>query len=128
MLGAYRGRDLEVTAVTEPAAGDVRELFSFVRSDAAHRAAANQSWAGSGGTLTYIGEWHTHPWGGVVPSSTDLRSWRAEVRASDRAMVFALVVPEEWGLFIVRPRLLWSFCSRLMVVERGEVGLVFGWR
>lgn len=35
----------------------------------------------SGGELTYIGDWHTHPWGSVLPSRRDRRT-AAEV-ASD---------------------------------------------
>lgn len=125
LLGAYRGRDLDVTGLTKPAPGDVRHLLSFDRSDPAHQAAAHRAWSSSRGTHTYVGEWHTHPWGGVMPSSTDIRSWRVEVRRGGRAMAFALVAPGEWGLFLVRPKLFWAARGRLIPIERGKVGRVF---
>jgi integrative and conjugative element protein (TIGR02256 family) len=126
LLGAYRGPHLEITALTDPATGDERQLYSFIRADPAHQVSATQAWMASGNTHTYVGEWHTHPWGAVCPSSTDTRSWRREVKRNQRAMAFALAVPGDWGVFVVRPRFLWSILTRLHVVESGEVGVVFG--
>ena len=33
-------------------------------------------WAASNGTVTYIGEWHTHPELTPNPSQIDLNSWK----------------------------------------------------
>lgn len=126
LLGAYRGADMEVTGRTEPGPGDRRQLFSFTRADPLHDAANRQAWHASGGTVSYVGEWHTHPWGGVEPSSTDAATWRSETKRCGRPMVFALVVPGEWGLFVVRPRWPRPSISRLVVLEAGDVGVVHG--
>ena len=126
LLGAYRGQDLEVTSLTRPGPADEQRLYSFTRADPLHEAANLRAWKGSGGTVSYVGEWHTHPSGSVVPSSLDERSWRGEARRCGRPMVFALVVPGEWGVFVVRPRLVFSFRARLALKEKGEAGVVFG--
>jgi integrative and conjugative element protein (TIGR02256 family) len=125
LLGSYRGRDMEVTGMTWPGPSDQRNMFSFTRVDPTHQHASDNAWRESTGTVTYVGEWHTHPYGGVRPSSTDLRSWRSEARRCERPMVFALVVPGEWGLFVAAPRLLWASSARLQMLEVGRVGIVF---
>ena len=126
LLGAYRGPHLEIIAVTEPALGDERQLYSFVRADRSHQISATRAWLASGNTQTYVGEWHTHPYGAMIPSSTDTQSWRHEVKRNQRSMAFALAVPGEWGLFLVRPRFFRPILTRLHLVESGDVGAVFG--
>lgn len=125
LLGAYRGGDIEVTGMTEPGLLDKRRLRMFARSDQSHQEAADAAWSASGSTVTFLGEWHTHPAGEVVPSSTDVGTWRFQARRNERPMVYALAAPGQWGLFIVRPRLLWPAQSRLACIETGKIGLVF---
>lgn len=126
LLGAYRGPDMEVISLTHPGPADERKLYSFTRSDPLHEAANAQAWEGSGGTVSYVGEWHTHPSGSVTPSPIDARSWRSEVRRCGRPMVFVLVVPVQWGIFVVRPGWVFSSRSRLSLKEIGKTGVVFG--
>lgn len=126
LLGAYRGADVEVTGRTDPGPGDERQLSSFTRSDPLHDVANRTAWNASGGTVSYVGEWHTHPWGGVQPSSTDTTTWRSEAKRCGRPMVFALVAPGEWGLFLVCPRWPRPSISRLGFLEAGDVGVVHG--
>jgi integrative and conjugative element protein (TIGR02256 family) len=116
---------MEVTGLTQPGPGDERRLHSFTRADPLHEAANADAWKGSGGTVSYVGEWHTHPSGTVTPSSVDVRSWRSEARRCSRPMVFALVVPGQWGIFVVRPGWVFSSRARLAQIERGQTGLVF---
>lgn len=125
LLGCYRGDDMEVTGRTLPGAYDGRHAFAFVRVDTVHQAAASRAWSGSGGTHTWVGEWHTHPSGAVEPSPMDLRSWARLARGTGLPMVFAVAAPREWGLFLTRPS--WVRCNaiRLALVERGSMGLVF---
>lgn len=90
-IGSHRGRHMEITACTTPLPRDVRRPTLFDRKDPGHHAAALTAWHASGGTDTYVGEWHTHPVDDPVPSALDLRTWRSIlVRITDPA-VFMIV-------------------------------------
>ena len=125
LLGSRRGPDLEVLGWTVPGPGDDRRLHAFTRADPRHQAAATAAWNASGGTVTFVGEWHTHPTGGVAPSAADLRSWRRLAGANGLPMAFALVAPGVWGLFLAKPRLLWLAVTRQAPIERSDLGVVF---
>ena len=60
-IGSHRGPHVEVTMSTTPLPGDVRSPTLFDRKDPGHHTAAVDAWMRSGGTDTYVGEWHTHP-------------------------------------------------------------------
>lgn len=125
LLGCLRGSDIEVTARTTPGPRDQRSLFEFHRSDPGHQAAAHGAWTASGGTQTWVGEWHSHPYGTVCPSGIDLRTWQKHARSQRRPMVFALVVPGRWGVFVALPGLFRTKIARLELRERGATGYVF---
>ena len=50
---------------------DQQRLWMFARSDPSHQKAAEAAWLASGGTITFVGEWHTHPTGILTPSPRD---------------------------------------------------------
>ena len=125
LLGARRAGDIEVVGMTEPGPMDQQRLWMFARSDPSHQKAAEAAWLASGGTITFVGEWHTHPAGGVEASSQDVGSWRSQARRTGRPMVYVLAMPRQWGLFLVSPRVLWPSWARLSCIEAGTVGLVF---
>jgi integrative and conjugative element protein (TIGR02256 family) len=74
-IGAYRSRHIEIVSCTVPMAGDVRRRFSFDRADPGHQAAAYAAWIDSRHTLTFVGEWHSHPEAAPSPSGLDRRTW-----------------------------------------------------
>jgi integrative and conjugative element protein (TIGR02256 family) len=76
LLGKRRGKHLEVLLATEPMCTDRRQPFFFEREAHGHAAAALEAWAAGGGTVDYLGEWHTHPQRMPVPSSVDRMEWR----------------------------------------------------
>lgn len=76
LLGKRRGNHLEVLFATEPMITDRRQPFFFEREVHGHATAAMNAWAASGGTVDYLGEWHTHPQRVPVPSSLDRTEWR----------------------------------------------------
>ncbi|MBI2726197.1 MAG: Mov34/MPN/PAD-1 family protein [Polaromonas sp.] len=76
LLGKRRGNHLEVLFATEPMITDRRRPFFFEREVNGHATAAMEAWATSGGTVDYLGEWHTHPQRVPVPSSFDRTEWR----------------------------------------------------
>lgn len=92
LLGFRRGEiDLELTLATEPTPKDKRGMFSFFRSTWHHQDVARQQWMKSGGTVDYLGDWHTHPEDHPTPSSTDRREWEKLRRNSPRPLIFIIV-------------------------------------
>lgn len=124
LIGKYRGPHLELTQFTTPARHDIRTLRSFVKSDSAHGRFAIQAWRQSGMTETNVGEWHSHPSGEVVPSNVDRRTWRDLAVSNARPMIFVLVVPGSWGVFL-QSRTAES-ARRLFLRESVTAGKVFG--
>lgn len=79
--GVLLGRHLQdsfdtvIDQVTVPMRGDWRGRHYFHRAQFRHQQAIDLAWQQSSGTVTYLGEWHTHPEMIPTPSSTDLRNW-----------------------------------------------------
>lgn len=83
LLGYHAGRDLVVTEVVGPGPTAKHTSTSFVPDlDYQHRAIA-ETFHNSGGTETYLGDWHTHPHGSLRLSKKDLRALRMIARAAD---------------------------------------------
>jgi integrative and conjugative element protein (TIGR02256 family) len=125
LIGSYRGPHLEITSFTRSAPGDERRRYSFVRQDSVHQMTATKAWQESGETTTFIGEWHTHPYGAPVPSGTDKSSWFELARNAGNAMAFAVVAPEHWALYLVRPGIFSLREKQLFRTSEGELGAVF---
>ena len=90
-IGSHRGPHIEITACTTPLPMDVRRPTVFDRKDLGHQAAALAAWKTSGGTDTYVGEWHTHPVDDPTPSARDLRTWRSILARGTDPVVFLIV-------------------------------------
>lgn len=93
LLGCVRGSNLEIIEATSPSRFDERFPFLFVRKAAWHRQVAEKRWHSSGGTVRYLGEWHTHPEELPCPSAVDLVEWRklASKRDDGRALLAVIV-------------------------------------
>ncbi|MNK11142.1 Mov34/MPN/PAD-1 family protein [compost metagenome] len=93
LLGAVRGNNLEITFATTPVASDSRHPYLFERKSDSHREIAELLWLRSGGTIRYLGEWHTHPQDHPKPSSIDISEWRILVnKRVDKRPVLAIIV------------------------------------
>ena len=75
LLGCYRGSHIEVVSATRPGPGDIRKPLSFIRRCSSHKQEALKQWNESDKSITYIGEWHTHPQIKPYPSQTDFTNW-----------------------------------------------------
>jgi integrative and conjugative element protein (TIGR02256 family) len=84
LLGRYRLPHIEIVACSEPLASDIRSFASFDRRDPGHRLEALRRWKDSQGTVTFVGEWHTHPEARPSPSSIDLRTWEEALEQAGR--------------------------------------------
>jgi integrative and conjugative element protein (TIGR02256 family) len=91
LIGAYRGPHVEIVACTTPMPKDRRLWNLFDRNDPGHRAQAMRHWRESGRTLTFVGEWHTHPEQVPTPSFIDRITWkRAGRRHNAGPLVFMI--------------------------------------
>lgn len=79
LLGHYRGPHVEILRCTTPMPKDRRTRFGFVRQDKGHQEIATREWLESGGSINFVGEWHTHPERHPTPSWVDRRSWRSQM-------------------------------------------------
>ena len=124
LVGAYRGPHLEISSFTAPGPKDLRQPYSFVKQDTSHQRSATKVWKRSGGKDTYVGEWHTHPFGSPEPSMIDKQGWRDITVVAQRIMVFAIVAPVGWRLFWCERK--WSriTIAPMYAVERGQTGIV----
>ncbi len=89
-IGSYRGPHIEINTCTTPMPRDVRRPTLFDRSDPGHQATALNAWKMSGGTETYVGEWHTHPVDDPIPSNLDLQTWRAVMKIFADPLIFLI--------------------------------------
>lgn len=91
LLGFRRGQHLHIVEATSPAENDRRSRTGFERSSEPHQQVALDRWRTSGGTMDYLGEWHTHPQSEPSPSGTDIAAWRRINRCHpDRMFVFII--------------------------------------
>lgn len=73
--------DVVIDAVTEPMIGDKRTRFSFFRAKKRHQRVIDSFWKESEGTISYLGEWHTHPEPFPTPSVVDRSDWMRRLKA-----------------------------------------------
>ena len=93
LLGTVHERGLLITMATPPSRHDGRHPYLFERGPNGHRAVAQRAWRKSGGTVRYLGEWHTHPQDLPSPSRIDREEWRKLARArQDRRPLLAVIV------------------------------------
>jgi integrative and conjugative element protein (TIGR02256 family) len=71
--------DIIVDLVTVPMPSDCQSRFRFFRARRPHQAAIDRAWRASGGTCTYLGEWHTHPEQHPTPSWIDRQNWQRKL-------------------------------------------------
>lgn len=90
LIGCYRGPHVEICDCTTPLPLDIRRAHLFDRRDPGHQAAAHDAWEQSGGTDTFVGEWHTHPVADPMPSAVDLGTWRSIMQRTPAALVFLI--------------------------------------
>ncbi|MGU3362010.1 Mov34/MPN/PAD-1 family protein [Methylobacterium sp. M6A4_1b] len=90
LIGNYRGPHLEVGHCTTPLPGDHRGRYLFDRRDAGHQAEALNAWRRSGGTDTFVGEWHTYPVDHPTPSGRNFRTWHAIMQRTSNLVLFLI--------------------------------------
>jgi len=100
LIGSVHGSNIALTEATAPTTWDKRLRYFFERMPFGHRSIAQKRWRESGGTMRYLGEWHTHPEDFPSPSTVDRTEWNelSRKRADGRPLV-AIIVGRR-GLYI----------------------------
>ncbi|MGG7507538.1 Mov34/MPN/PAD-1 family protein [Plantibacter sp. YIM 135249] len=70
-----------VSCAGGPGPKAIREPHFFLRDLAVARDLASAAWSANG--AQWIGDWHTHPTHSLMPSPTDLRSYRTHLREEE---------------------------------------------
>jgi integrative and conjugative element protein (TIGR02256 family) len=93
LLGTVHGASIAVTEATVPTLWDKRFRYLFERLSFGHSSIAQARWNASGGTVRYVGEWHTHPQDYPTPSGIDRTEWNklSKKRADGRPMLAVIV-------------------------------------
>lgn len=91
LLGYRKGTNLHVVQATVPQPTDRRKRFRFDRLAHRHQQIALEQWSISGGTIDYIGDWHTHPEIDPTPSNLDIKEWAKVTNRLTKPMVFMIV-------------------------------------
>jgi len=94
------GRDVFVTHATPP--GPRGFPWGVRISGVGHRKRFDLAWTASGGEITFLGDWHTHPGGRAEPSSRD------EEAMAKLATEAAYGTPQPLIAIIETPRWRWS--------------------
>ncbi|CAH7449821.1 CD-NTase-associated protein 3 [Vibrio chagasii] len=90
LLGEIRGKHLVVTDLSIPGRGDLRSRNRVDRKGKHHQIKVDECFQESGGTVNYLGEWHTHPEDSPKPSPQDRSSWLVHL-TSDAPRVTLIV-------------------------------------
>lgn len=95
LIGEMRVRGLTVTSATDPQPTDKRSRFRFSRREFGHQQLVDAAWSESGGTQSYLGEWHSHPEQYPNPSLVDRAGWAARSICANRSLVVVIVGQSE---------------------------------
>jgi integrative and conjugative element protein (TIGR02256 family) len=98
--------DIVIDKVTTPQPGDRSSRFRFIRARRRHQKLIDAAWCESNGTVTYLGEWHTHPERVPHPSLVDRVGWVKKLLFDDfaDALFFVIVGTEGVGVWEGRHR------------------------
>ena len=110
LLGYVYRDHTEAVKVTTPSRFDSFEPRFFIRSRISAQAQIDKAWKKSGGTLIYLGEWHTHsetnPKSSVVDREMIIKSLRETKMEID--FLYLIIVGHNCGYWVgkqIRKRL-----------------------
>lgn len=72
ILGEVSKKNIIIKKASIPTQFDKSSRFKFIRNKKSAQIFTDYEFYNSGGTVIYIGEWHTHPENYPSPSSTDI--------------------------------------------------------
>ena len=96
LIGERRGEHLVIQRISEPGRGDKRTIYSVDRCGPHHQALVDYAFLRSGGTLNYLGEWHTHPEDVPSPSTLDISSWTSSIFCNEPRILVIVGRKDLW--------------------------------
>lgn len=96
LIGERRGKHLVIWDLSEPGLGDIRSRHAVDRRGPHHQRTVDEAFSRSGGTLQYLGEWHTHPEVTPSPSMKDLTTWIKNIHGSDEMLLIIVGIEHIW--------------------------------
>ena len=108
LLGYWKASEMVVTHATPPAGRGTP--FGVTISGRGHRARFDEAWDATEGTVTFLGDWHTHPRSPAIPSRRDRRA--AKTLADDPDFgtphpIIAIVATGGWPRQTRVPQVSW---------------------
>jgi integrative and conjugative element protein (TIGR02256 family) len=125
LLGMRRGRHIEITHATVQGPEDEATNVSFERRDPGHKDRAVAIWEETNGIIGLVGDWHTHPFGPPIPSTTDRAAWRSLVSSIGHSAVGIILAEGSPGVFIAPKGWLLSGAQRCETLEDINEEIVF---
>ena len=95
LFGVIRPGELTISFATPAYPDDKRSKTEFVRRDKRHLKVLDSVRRRFGGTIGYLGEWHSHPECIPHPSCVDIKGWNAVEKESGKPIVFLIIGSEE---------------------------------
>ncbi|MUK60727.1 peptidase [Aliivibrio fischeri] len=96
LLGEKRGQHIVITDLSEPGKGDLRKRNLVDRRGKHHQQKVDDCFQLSGGTVNYLGEWHTHPEDFPKPSQKDRTSWSVHLKGGTPKIVLIVGIKDFW--------------------------------
>ena len=103
LIGSTSGdrRTIYVEEITTPMPSDRQSRNNFDLRDPGHQRAVDAAHSRSGGSLIYLGTWHTHPQPIPRPSPIDKADWQLCLRRNrKRPLVFVIAGTERTRVFV----------------------------
>lgn len=91
LLGYRHGNNFEITKVTVPYPDDIQKRTYFERNDWNHLSIFSRLRKHTNRTISFLGEWHTHPESKPTPSSLDLKEWQKTKENNTEPLIFCIL-------------------------------------
>lgn len=90
LMGQVRDQHIYVTRASLPSSFDKAARYSFERNKNIAQLIIFYEFWNSGKTITYLGEWHTHPEPLPTPSTKDIKMIASQLKENDLQYPFVI--------------------------------------
>lgn len=92
LLGQVKENNIYIQKITTPNKFDRSSRFGFIRDKDAAQIILDYEFMNSENTITYLGEWHTHPEKIPTPSTQDLKMIQGQFGLGKLNVPFAILI------------------------------------